>query len=209
MKKFPAFFSVSFVFSVALLLLPGCKAPSKANIALRKQNQELRAHVADLERRHGADAAQIHALEARGATSPTLPQERLAKLFTVHGLEFGKLTGVDEDEGVLKIYVVPTDDSGQKLKAAGSFVVAAFDLANDPHSLIARREFSVDEARRMWFGQALLYEYVLPIPWNSPPQHPEVTIKVSFTDALTGRTFTGQKVITYRPTTAPATAASR
>jgi hypothetical protein len=138
-----------------------------------------------------------------------LPQERLSKLFTVHGFEFGKLTGVD-DEGVLKIYVVPIDDSGQKIKAAGSFVVAAFDLANDPNSLIARREFSVDEARKNWFGQALLYEYVLPVPWNSPPKHPDVTVKVSFTDALTGRTFTGQKVITYKPqTAAPTTAASR
>jgi len=200
-NKVRAFFSVTSLSCAALLfVLPGCKAPSKANIELRKQNQELRAKLGDLDRRHAADVAQIRAMETKTGTSPTLSQDRLARLFTVHGLEFGKLTGVN-DEGVLKVYVVPTDDSGQKIKAAGSFVVEAFDLESKVE-LIVRREFSVDEARKCWFGQALLYEYVLPCPWNSPPQHPDVTLKVSFTDALTGRTFTAQKIVSASPASA-------
>src|SRR5207248_391538 len=121
----------------------------------------------DLDRRHAADAAQIRALENRnGAAASTLPQDRLNHLFTVHGIQFGRLTGLDE-AGLLKVYVVPTDDAGQQLKAAGSFVVEAFDLASKEQTLVARREFSVDDARKLWFGQALLYEYVLPVPWNS------------------------------------------
>src|SRR5438874_12356902 len=100
-----------------ILALIGCKAPSAANIQLRKQNQELRAKVDDLERRHAADAAQIRAIESNTTTMPSLPQERLDRLFTAHGLQLGRLTGVDE-KGVLKVYAVPTDDAGQQLKAA-------------------------------------------------------------------------------------------
>jgi hypothetical protein len=175
----------------------GCKAPSAANIQLRKENQQLRAKVTDLERRHAADTAQIRALETRTGTSPTLPQDKLSRLFTVHGIEFGRLTGIGDD-GVLKVYIVPTDDAGQPLKAAGSFVIEAFDLANKDNSLIAHCEFNLDQARTSWFGQALLYTYVLTCSFPAPA-HPDVTLKVSFTDALTGRTFTAQKVVSAKP----------
>src|SRR5437763_746647 len=144
-----------FILAGIALALIGCKGPSAANIQLRKQNQELRAKVDDLERRHAADAAQIRAMESNTSTAPALPQERLDKLFTVHGLQIGRLTGVDE-KGVLKVYAVPTDDAGQQLKAAGSFVVEAFDLAKKDKPLVGRWEFDLDQARQNWFGQALL-----------------------------------------------------
>ena len=192
-----AYLRILLVTALALTGLMGCKAPNAANIQLRKQTQELRAKVDDLERRHAADAAQMRAIEARsGSTLPTLTQEQLDKLFTVQGIQLGRLTGVD-DQGVLKVYATPTDDIGQPLKAAGSFVVEAFDLAKKDKPLVDRWEFGLDQARQNWFGQALLYEYVLSCPLPSPPEHPDLTLKVSFTDALTGRTFEAQKVIRF------------
>jgi hypothetical protein len=190
----------------------GCAKPNAANIQLRKENAELRAQVADLERRHRADVASLRARENDGTTAASLPQERLDQLFTVHGIQFGRLTGPADwdpkspgDDG-LKIYVVPIDGAGQQLKAAGSFVVEAFDLARGDNARIGRWEFPLDQAAKNWFGQALLYGYVLQAPWQQRPEHSDVTLKVSFTDALTGRTFTEQKVVKVNPTpsTAPA-----
>src|SRR5947208_177685 len=113
------------VWSVAMAaccaMVTGCKGPSSANIELRKQNQELRSQVAELERLHAGEAAQIKSLESKATTVPVLPEEQLAKLFTVHGIQLGRLTGADEKG--LKVYVTPTDEDGQPLKAAGSFVV--------------------------------------------------------------------------------------
>ena len=193
---------VAVVVTVATALLGGCGKPNVASVAVRRENQDLRNKVAELERREQAHLAQIRALESNATTVPSLPSERLNTLFTTHGLRFGRLTGsADLDpkspgEDGLKVYVVPTDGHGQPLKAAGSFVVEAFDLAQGDNACIGRWEYPLDQAAKNWFGQAMLYTYVLPAPWQQQrPAHIDITIRVTFTDALTGRTFTDQKVV--------------
>ena len=182
----------------ALLLLPiamiiGCSSPNKANIELRKQNQQLRDEVESLKRQHAGDAATISSLESRGTTVPSLPQTQIDKMFTVHGLKFGRLTGADP-KGV-KVYVVPTDGAGQPIKAAGSFVIDAFDLAAGDNVRVAHCEHPLEQAEKNWYGQGMLYTYALECAWQTPPKHAEITVKVQFTDALTGRTFSEQKVL--------------
>jgi hypothetical protein len=190
-------------FSAAFLSLGGCGgSPSQANIQLRKELQSKADQIASLQRAHEADLATIRQLEQQRGTLPTLPQERLAALFTAHGIKLGRLTGGADldpsrpgDEG-LKVYVVPTDETGDELKSAGSFVVELFDLNQSTGNLVLRREFDAAQAKEQWLGSALLYEYVLTCPWENPPQNPELTLKVTFRDELTGRQFDVQKVIT-------------
>ena len=188
---------------LAAALSSGCGSPNVASIKVRRENQELRTKVAELERREQAHLAQIRAMESKSTTVPSLPNERLDTLFTTHGLRLGRLTGGADldpkqpgDEG-LKIYVVPTDGQGQPIKAAGSFVIDAFDLAKgDNAARIGHWEYPLDQAAKNWFGQAMLYTYVLSAPWQRQrPEHGDLTVRVTFTDALTGRTFTEQKVV--------------
>ncbi len=181
------------VLLVVAISITGCNSPNAANIKLRKENHELRTKVEDLERARQGDQATIRSLESHATTVPTLPGDQLSQLFTVHGLQFGKLTG--EFEGKLKVYVVPTDQHGQPLKAAGSFVVDAFDLAKPGDNRTGHWEFGLDQAPKNWFGQAMLYTYVLECPWTQKPEHEEVTLRISFVDALTHRTFNAQKII--------------
>lgn len=186
-----------------LAALASCASPDKANIQLRKQNQQLHDQITRLDRVHAADRAKIVSLESNAATLPTLPPDRLDQLYTVHGLRIGRLTGGDTlgstqpaDRG-LKIYVVPTDQDGEDLKAAGSFVIEAFDLAQSGDQKIGRWSFDLDQSKKDWFGP-LLYSYVLTCPWQTLPQHPQLTIHITFTDALTGRQFQVQKVVTIK-----------
>jgi hypothetical protein len=182
-------------------LVSACAKPNAANIQLRRENQTLRHRIEQLEREAAGARATIASLESRATTVPVLPNDRLAQLFTVHGLQFGRLTGEGDidyekpgNEG-LKIYVVPVDDQRQPIKAAGAFTVEAFDLALKSENRIGHWEFPLSQARQLWFGQAMLNTYVLPAPWQTKPSHPEITIRVKFEDALTGRTFTEQKVV--------------
>lgn len=198
-----------------LLAVAGCGSPNVASIEVRKQNQDLREQVESLTRAHEADAATIRSLQDRVGTIPTLPQERLNKLFTTHGLTLGRLTGGADldhakpgDEG-LKVYATPTDDEGQALKAAGSFVIEAFDLAANPPA-IGKWTFDVDAARKSWVGALMSHQYVLTCPWQTRPGHDDITVKVTFRDELTGREFTAQKAVKVeRPSPPASTAESR
>ena len=204
--------SVGFLVCAALFasVTAGCGKPNVASIEVRRSNQALRDEVASLKRAREGDAATIKALESRATTVPSLPSARLENLFTTHGLQLGRLTGGADldrakpgDEG-LKIYATPKDDQGEPYKAAGSFVVEAFDLsANPPH--VGRWTFDTQAARESWLGVALARAYVLTCPWQTPPQRAELTVKVTFRDELTGREFHEQKLVKVQP---PAPAAA-
>lgn len=193
----------------ALFACVGCGSPSKVNILLRKENQTLRKEMSDLKRAHEADVADMRARDAARsgeASATTLPSPALLDtVVTTHGLRIGKLTGgFDADaskpgDEMLKVYVVPTDRTGDLLKAAGSFEVEMFDLAEQKQVRLGHWEFSADETAALWYGQFLSYGYVLPCPWQTVPTHRDVTVKMSFTDTLTGRTFTEQKQISINP----------
>jgi len=187
---------------LALMLaavLTGCGGPSAANVELRKKNQQLSEEVAKLRGRADADAAAIAVLQRQaaegGGTATTAPADRLRQLFMASALRLGRLTGAADldparpgNDG-LKVYVTPTDFDGDTLKAAGSFLVEATDPTQSPEPLLGRWEFPVERARELWYGKAMLYEYVLPCPWAQPPQAKEARLKVTFVDALTGRTI--------------------
>jgi len=210
----PRSLASALVFVVAAFA-QGCTTPSAANIALRKENQQLHEQIDQLTRAREADALTIGSLEAKTGTLPTLPTTRLAQLFTAQGLKLGRLTGgADLDperpgDEALKIYVIPIDQSGGSLKAAGDFTVEAFDLAMPADPLIGRWTFSAEEAAKDFYDTALLYTFVLTCPWQKPPQHADLTVRVTFKDLLTQRTLPPvQKVVHVNlpPTLVPAAA---
>src|SRR3954470_20433810 len=154
------FICVHLCLSVAIFSsLPGCTTPNNTNITLRKQIDELNTKIEDLNRRHDADQATIAGLKQGATTVPSLSDARVSELFTTHGLKFGRLTS-GSDEG-LKVYIVPTDDEGQQIKAAGSFEIEAFDLAQNGETRLGRWTFDVEQTRKNWYGAAMLYTYVL------------------------------------------------
>jgi hypothetical protein len=189
-----------------LSLLSGCGGvPSKVNIDLRKQNQKLDAQVDDLNRRHDADLATIRGLQSQATTVPVLPEDQLDQLFTTAGLKFGILTGGyhpdmnKTGDTMLKIYVVPIDESGDKIKAAGSFHVDLFDLSLKSANRLGAWDFDLQQTRSDWNGSGLLYTYVLDCPWQTVPVNPKLTARITFTDALTHRIFTVDKDVIVQP----------
>jgi hypothetical protein len=197
--------------------LTGCGgSPSAANIQLRKENQKLSDERDQLILQHAADTATIQACQDKAGITPALSVDRLDKLFTAHDLSLGRLTGGHQaagssfDDG-LTVYVVPTDEQGEPIKAAGSFKVEAFDLADPAQPLVGQWSFDLDQTRTLFYVHFSLYTYVLQVPWQTIPRHRELTVHVTFVDELTGRQLTAQRVVnvnlppssTTMPTTAP------
>lgn len=193
---------------LGLTSLTGCvfgTSPSTVNIELRKEKQVLEARVAELEAKSAGDARIIQSLRESRPTIPTLPPERLTRLFTTTGLELGRLTGGLDldgnkpgDEGV-KVYIAPVDAESQPIKMAGSFTIEVFDLADKENPLIGVWTFDVAEVRKRWRGSFLDYNYVLECPWKDRvPIHDELTIKIAFLDELTQTAFKTQTVVAVR-----------
>ena len=196
----------------ALLSLSGCGSPSAANIELRKQNQSLSEQVKRLKTEQAGSQQVIQGLRDTKGTLPTLPTTRLARLFTTQAIQFGRLTGgadIDPakpgDEG-LSVYVFPVDQMGQKLKAAGTFDIEAFDLADSAQPLIGKWHLNLDQAKAGWYSTLIEYTYGFTLPWQTIPKHRDITVNVMFFDELTQTTFTAQKVVQITlPTSQPAT----
>ncbi len=134
------------------------------------------------------------------ATLQTLGQKRLEKLNRVERINLsGSSTGVDLDDKpgdeAIKVYLQPIDQDGSTIKAAGSIKIELYDLAAAPkENLIGRYEWSVDEISKHW-ASFVVHHYSFVCKWQAQtPKHDEITIRVEFTDYLTGKTFTNQTV---------------
>src|SRR5437868_5895957 len=185
----------SFVILAMLAALCGCGHPSEANIQLRKDKQQLESQTADLQQQLQAAQARIQGFEADRGSLPTLPQDRLDKLITVHGIKLGRLTGGDPgdspgagDKG-LKIYLAPVDETAEALKTTGTVEVDAFDLDLSGDNRIGHWTFDPAALKSRWHSLGMLRAYVLECPWQKPPQHSKLALKVTFRDDLTGRIY--------------------
>ena len=189
------------VAAVVLLSPLACGSPNKANIALRKQNQDLSARVVELESLAEQLRSDVRRLEAQteGPTIPTLPSERLEQMWTVAGLTFGRLTGIDDGAAgrPLKVYLTPVDEGGDALKATGDVTVEAFDLTKSDGLRLGSWTFDAERVKGLWTG-GFVGAYALPCPWGDQPFDPpeagrELVVKVTFVDTLTGRTFEAKR----------------
>lgn len=196
-----AFIVLRWTAVTVLLSLTACGSPNAASIVVRKDNQQLRDQIVQLKRQHEGDAATIRAYDQARPTVSTLPLQRLERLFTTHGLTFGRMSGGDDwdpatpgDDG-LKIAIVPGDETGDAIKAAGAFKVEAFDLDEPDKPLIGTWTFDASQSRAMFYNQFSLYTFVLRCPWQTTPRHGNLTVKVTFNDELTGRQFEAQRQV--------------
>jgi hypothetical protein len=187
----------------------GCVPPGEDPIVakqrtirrLERENAALEAQVLRLQQRAAELDRQVRSLQGLGS-------DRLGKLFTVERIELGRYTaGTDLDnrgghDGV-RVYLSPRDRDGHVVKAAGTVAVQLFDLGKPENRLIGRCDVSADVLGKHWCSGLGGNHYRFDVPWKSRPGHPEVTVRIAFTDLLTGKTFTAQKVCTVALTPTP------
>ncbi len=182
-------------------LIGGCASPNKVNVALRKRIQTLEDQVSVLQQQNSSQKEMIAGLQNSRASGTSLPAAQLEKLFVAYGVKFARLTGgVDldsqspGDEGV-RVYASPIDENGTIIQAAGSMVVEVFDLSVTGDNRLGRWEFPAPQSKPLWHALLLEGAYELTCPWQKIPVHPNLTVKLSFTDELTHATFSAQKVV--------------
>ena len=177
---------------------------------LEESGKQLRLATQENVRLRKTVAGQQQQIRTLGSLGPA----RLEKLFHVNQVSIGKYTGgVDEDrdkpgdEGV-KVYIQPADKYGSAVKAAGDVKIQLYDLAAPPdENLLGEYTWGVDQMPDRWAGGFMGYQFRFFCPWKSgPPKHDAITVRVEFTDYLTGKRFITQRVcgVTLPPATQPA-----
>jgi len=164
---------------------------------LQDENNQLQARADKLESENQQLLEQCQALDFLDR------QIRLSALDRLDRIEIGKHTRLTDENGdgrldALTVHVIPIDQAEDTVKTPGSMEVSLWQL--DPHAeehLLGQWTVTAQQARTLW-GRSLLgryYRLKFDLP-SAAQNHPDdLTVKVTFTDYLTGKTLQSQKTL--------------
>jgi outer membrane murein-binding lipoprotein Lpp len=188
---------------LALFLAAGCASPNdKESLAIKieqltQENTQLQEQIEQFNSENKELKDQIQALSG-------LPENiRLENLNRVKRIKIGRYTGFFDknDDGrkeKLIVYIQTIDEQGDALKAAGNIEVELWNLNKpDNKALLGQWKVGPDELKKLWFATMITSNYRL--TFNVADiidnlQEP-LTLRVTFTDYLTGKVFNEQKAI--------------
>jgi len=181
---------------VAISLTLGC-AEQTTPARLTPDQSEFRR----LKDRNEALQNQIADLTEQVVTLQSFGDRRLSRLYQVQRIELGRHTGgidLDDQPGddAIKVYLKPIDQHGSVIKSAGQVRIRLFDLAADPpDNLVGEHQWSVEQVGKHWHGGFGAYHFSFECPLTgNPPAGREITVRLQFTDYLTGKSFSAQKL---------------
>jgi hypothetical protein len=189
--------------SIFLILASGCATPEEKEPIgeqieqLTQQNKELQKQIEQSEKENEQLRRQIQVLSG-------LPENiKLENLNLLQNIKIGRYTGFfdknkDGSKEKLIVYIQPTDEQGDSLKAVGAAEVQLWDLnKTNEQAMLGQWKIEPDELKQLWFETLVSTYYRLTFDvadiiegLEEPP-----TVKVTFTDYLTGKVFNEQKVI--------------
>ncbi|OHB56243.1 MAG: hypothetical protein A2173_08490 [Planctomycetes bacterium RBG_13_44_8b] len=196
------------LFSVICLLLfiSGCletnKEPTNLIEQIDKLNEQNLQLQKQIEQAKGENEELREQLQVLSGLSEQVKGDNLYRLKRIKIGNYTNLYDKDKDgkKERLIVYIQPIDENGDIIKAAGFVNVQLWDLSKEQNqALLCEGNVKPEELKKLWFS-ALMTHYRL--EFNVTGKVDEVknplTVKVTFTDYLTGRVFEEQKVIEPR-----------
>ena len=184
---------------IIILSLAGCdkqQRPWDTLSECERENTDLTLHVQQLQNENTKLTEQLE-------TSLGLEHDaRLEAISTLQTVRIGKRTGFfDKDQDgtieTLVVYLEPKDTAQDSIKAPGQVTVELWDLKASEDNA-QQSKWTVEPARlhTSWGGTIFHSYYRIKLPLEIvPEQGKEYTLKINFTDYLTGKVLTDQKVI--------------
>jgi len=146
--------------------------------------------------------AEIEQLRAQVRSLSTLPKDESNNPYKLTSVRVAKISNFfdkdsDGKQEKLVVYVQPIDAEGDIIKAAGTAAVQLWNLDNpNGEALLGQWQVEPAELRKLWFDSLTTgYRLTFDRPEGLEVLSEPLTVKVSFTDYLTGETFRVQQVI--------------
>jgi len=185
-----------------LLAAAGCRNEVQTSLwqqikSLSEEKTELSLEVQRLERENAKLTDQVKTLAAMDR------DERLDVLAGPESVRIGRHSGLYDKSGApdgtpdtLVVYLEPIDADQDVIKAPGRVRVELWNLAADAdrQARLKRWDIPPEELRSLW-GRGLLgayYRLQLPLDGILTSNEKELTVRIRFTDYLTGRVLTDQ-----------------
>ncbi len=202
-KKYTGCKCLVFLCSCALMFFfAGCESvPNKPTFA--EQIKILKEEKSQLQGQADQAETENKQLQKRLNVLAGLKADQKSK--TIYNLIQVKLTKYtnfyDKDNNGKKekliVYLQPIDEYGDIIKAAGAVDVQLWDLNKKDNALLKEWHINPQELQKLWFAAIVTINYRLTFDLDNNIDGLEgpLTVKVSFTDYLTGKVFEEQKVI--------------
>lgn len=190
------------IFALSVMLAAGCR--NDDGEPLWSQIKELQAERTELKLQTEKLDAENKRLTEQIDTLASLTREvRIEALDTVKDIEISKRTGFydkdnDGTKETLVVYLRVIDEAGDAVKMTGAVEVQLWDLnAPEAQALLATWEVAPEELTKLWASTAMTSYYRLTFDAAGvpPADRRELTVKVAFTDYLTGKVLRRQAVV--------------
>jgi hypothetical protein len=191
---------------ISLLFAFGCdiriaKKPTPTKV------QQLTAEKADLQNQlEQARAENDHLLKQAQMLSKLPGEKRADAIYHLKSVKIDRYTNFYDDDKTpgatgkkkLVVYIEPVDETGDAVKAGGAVEVQLWDLnKKEDEARLAQWQIEPNELKTLWLGGMFMSGYRLSFDaagivdkFDKP-----LTVKVNFTDYLSGGTFTDQFII--------------
>jgi|GEM_PF-2019777 len=166
---------------------------------VQAQQQQLLMKDAQLKRQ----AVEIRELRARPTQIPLDDLVHLEKV-DIDTLSGGYDENRDGRPDGIRVYLRLYDQFNGRMRATGAVEVRLLDLSQPAErQVVGQVKLDKDQLNDCWYGALLSSEhYTISVPWkdasNSPLSQP-ITVLVSFSDLLSGRTYDAQRVVNVVP----------
>lgn len=188
------------------VLAAGCgigsarKAPAEIKVQqIAREKTELMRDLQQAKAENQQLAEQIKALSVFPEDKPLNPY----KLQRIKITRYSNFYDKDNDgkREKLIVYVEPVDLDGDAVKAAGTMDVQLWNLNNlNGQAMLAQWQIGPNDLRKLWYDTLVSANYRL--IFDAPPEldvlAEPLTVKVTFTDYLTGEIFRDQYAIDPR-----------
>ncbi len=197
-------FTIMLLCSFALMhFAVGCENAGPPRVVLAKQIDKLRQDKAQLQKQIEQSKDENEKLQERLQVLSGLPAKvKGENLYRLQRVKIGGYTNFyEEDEDGKKekliVYLQPIDEDGDIIKATGAVDVQLWDLNKENgQALLDQWHMGPDQLKELWFATLMThYKLTFDVTEKVSEFKEPLTVKVNFTDYLTGKVFKEQKVI--------------
>jgi hypothetical protein len=186
-----------------LALAAGCQSANNTS-PLTEEIKTLRQEKSELTSLAEQLKAENEQLDKQVQTLSGLPEDKRGEnLYPLEGVKIGRYTDLYDKDGngskeKLIVYVQPIDQQGDVVKTAGAVDVQLWNLNNQADkALLSQWRVEQEELKKVWFATLITINYRLTFDVAGIVESFEepLTVKITFTDHLSGKMFEAQKVI--------------